>query len=60
MPLKGYSACLWYVAPNHHHLLLTHTWFFLPVCDLGMGAGGRNFLRLGRQVVVQSPGHLRQ
>lgn len=60
MSLKGYSACLWYVAPNHPHLMLTHTWFFSPVYDLDMGAGGGNFLRLGRQVAVQSPGHLRQ
>lgn len=29
-----FCACLWYAAPNHLHLLLTHTWLVLPVYDL--------------------------
>lgn len=37
-------ACQWYAAPNHLHLLLTHTWLILPVCDLEMGAGGGSIL----------------
>lgn len=37
-------ACQWYAAPNHLHLLLTHTWLISPVCDLEMGAGGGSIL----------------